>query len=167
MTDAQTADRALRQHLVALLRGGQAYMPFEAVVADFPPEHYNTRVPNAPYSFWHLLEHLRFAQRDILDYIRNPQYVWPEWPADYWPAADAVTDAAGWARTLAQFTADREALIALVEDPAHDLTAPLPYAPAHTLLREVLLVAEHNAYHSGEFAILRGVLGLWPAGRAG
>lgn len=167
MTDTSSADRELRRQLVALLRGGQAYMPFDEVVGDFPPEHYNTRVPNAPYTFWHLLEHLRFAQWDILDYIRNPQYIWPNWPADYWPAPEAVTDAAGWARTLAQFTADRDALIALVQDPATDLTAPLPHAPQHNLLREVLLVANHNAYHSGELAILRGVMGLWSPDRAG
>ncbi|MCD4684620.1 MAG: DinB family protein [Anaerolineae bacterium] len=159
-----THDQALRTQLVALLRGGQAYMPFDQAVADFPAEHINTKPPNTPYSFWHLLEHIRLAQWAILDYIRNSAYTAPAWPADYWPAQDATTDVAGWERTLDQFRADLNALVALVEDPATDLAAPLPHAPQHNILREILVVADHNAYHTGELAILRQTLGLWPEG---
>ena len=156
------ATQELRTQLVALLRGGQAYMPFDDAVADFPPEHINTRPPNVTYTFWHLLEHLRLAQGDILDYIRNPNYVTPQWPEDYWPAPDAETDIAGWKQTLQRFRDDLAALQAIVQDPATDLTAPLPHAPQHNILREILVVADHNAYHTGEFAILRQVMGLWP-----
>ncbi len=158
------SDRETRKQLVALLRGGQAYMTFDHAVADFPMDRINSRPPNVPYSFWHLLEHLRIAQRDILDYIHGEDYRELEWPAGYWPAPDATTDAAGWEGTIAQFKADRDALIAIVEDPATDLTAPLPHAPQHNILREILVVADHNAYHTGELAILRGVMQLWPAG---
>ncbi len=160
MTDANDV---LRAQLVALLRGGQAYMPFERAVADFPAEHYNTRPPNVSYTFWHLLEHLRIAQRDILDYIRGPaHYRARQWPEGYWPAPETEADATRWTGTLNSFWADRRALETLVEDPATDLTAPLPHAPQHTILREILVVADHNAYHTGELAILRGVMGLWP-----
>lgn len=157
-------DQELRKQLVAMLRGGQAYMPFDHAVADFPMDHINTKATHVPYTFWHLLEHLRITQWDILDYCRNSDYVEMSWPADYWPARDAATDAAGWQRTLDQFRADLNALIAIIEDPANNLTAPLPHAPQHNILREVLVVADHNAYHTGEFAILRQVMGLWPEG---
>lgn len=154
---------ALRDHLLKLLDGKMAHMPLPTAVADFPLDLINTRPPNVPYTFWHLLEHLRFAQRDILDYIRDPNYVYPEWPKDYWPALDATTDAAGWQATIDQFERDLEDIRAIVRDPATDLLAQLPYGePGHTILREVLLVVDHNAYHIGEFGILRQVMNAWP-----
>lgn len=156
-----TSDSTVRQQIVAQLRGGQAYMPFEHAVGDFPEDHYNTRPPNVPYSFWHLLEHMRIAQADILDYIRNPNYQPHRWPDDYWPARDADADRAAWFGTLDAFRADLDALLRIAQDPATDLTAPLPHAPQHNILRELLIVADHNAYHTGELAILRGVLALW------
>jgi hypothetical protein len=159
-----TADQALRKQLLDLLRGGGAHMGFDQAVADFPVAHINTRPPNVAYTFWHLLEHIRLAQWDILDYIRNPAYVWPTWPDDYWPAPDAQADPAAWEQTLHQFRDDLKALEAIVENPDTDLTTPLAHAPQHTTLREILLVADHNAYHLGEFAILRQVMGLWPDG---
>jgi hypothetical protein len=159
-----TADQALRKQLLDLLRGGGAHMGFDQAVADFPVAHINTRPPKVTYTFWHLLEHIRLAQWDILDYIRNPDYVWPTWPDDYWPAPDAQADPAAWEQTLHQFRDDLKALEAIVENPDTDLTAPLAHAPQHTTLREILLVADHNAYHLGEFAILRQVMGLWPDG---
>lgn len=156
-------DQELRTQLVALLRGGQAYMPFDEAVGKFPMDQINTKPATVTYSFWHLLEHLRIAQWDILDYITNSDYVAPEWPAGYWPAPDATTDTDGWQQTISQFHADQNALIAIIENPANDLTAPLPHAPQHTILREILVVADHNAYHTGELAILRQVMNLWPA----
>ncbi len=155
-------DQTLREQLVYLLRGGGAHMSFDQAVADFPVAHFNTRPPNMDYSFWHLLEHVRIAQWDILDYVRNPNYKWPSWPDDYWPAKDAQADQVKWDATLRRFHDDLRALTALVEDTRIDLTAPLPYAPQHTYLREMLLVADHNAYHIGEFGILRQTMNLWP-----
>ena len=158
------ADEVLRAQLLTLLQGRGAHMTFDEAVADFPPEHINTRPPGMPYTMWHLLEHLRIAQRDILDFVREPGYEEPRWPDDYWPPRDATADQTAWERTIAAFREDLAAVQALVSDPGNDLAAPLPYDRGYSLLREVLLVADHNAYHVGEFAILRQVLGAWPAG---
>ena len=160
-------DQALREHLLALLQGGQAHMTFDQAVADFPLDHINHRPPHVPYTPWHLLEHLRRTQRDILDFIRDPHYQEPHWPEDYWPPRDQETDPSGWNETLESFRADLEALEALMRDPGTDLYARIPHGSGQTILREVLLVADHNAYHIGEFAILRQVMQTWPAARAG
>lgn len=154
---------ALRQQLRALLEVEQAHMSFENAVAGFPLTAINQTPPNVPYTFWHLLEHLRLCQRDILEFSTLPadQYRWPTFPDDYWPAPKAETDAAGWQATIEAFLADRRALVDLVLDPTVDLTAALVHGPEYTLLREILVVADHNAYHLGEFAILRQTLGLW------
>lgn len=159
-----SADTILRQQVLALLDGRNAHATLDDVVAGFPPEHFNTRPPNVPYSPWHLLEHIRIAQWDILEFTRDPNYKSPPWPEGYWPAPDAQADEAAWSNTLAAIRADMAALKAMVQDPARDLTAELPHAPGYTLLREALLVADHNAYHIGEFGILRQVMGTWPPG---
>lgn len=159
-----SADTILRQQVLALLDGRNAHATLDDVVAGFPPEHFNTRPPNVPYSPWHLLEHIRIAQWDILEFTRDPNYKSPPWPEGYWPAPDAQADEAAWNNTLAAIRADMAALKAMVQDPARDLTAELPHAPGYTLLREALLVADHNAYHIGEFGILRQVMGTWPPG---
>jgi hypothetical protein len=156
----------LREQLIALIDGRGAHMPFEAAVADFPDDAMNRQPPNVPYTPWHLLEHVRIAQADILDYIRNREYLAPNWPEEYWPARDASATPQQFARTIAAFLADRAALHELVADPATDLLAAIPNTPGHTILREVRVVADHNAYHVGEFAILRQVMGSWPAGRS-
>jgi hypothetical protein len=157
-----TQDESLRQQLVNLLMLQQAHMGFEAAVANFPMAHINTRPPHLQYSFWHLLEHVRFCQWDILDYIRNPQYQHVSWPDDYWRDPSEDTDSAGWQATIHQFLADRETLVKMVQDPATDLYAPIPHGhPTHNILREILIVADHNAYHIGEFGILRQVMQLW------
>ncbi len=158
------SDAVLRKQLTALLRGGNAHMPFEAAVADFPMEAANRLPPNVSYSPWHLLEHLRLTQWDILDFIRNPKYEYRKWPEDYWPAPDEQADAAKWQETIARFLADQNALVSIAQDPATDLTADLAHAAGYTVLREILVVSDHNAYHIGEFAILRQVMGTWPAG---
>ena len=160
-----TGSGPLRAETIELLRGRGAHMPFDEAVRDFPDEAINVRPPNVPYTPWQLLEHLRRTQRDILDYIRDRAYVAPRWPEDYWPAPDAVTDRAGFEATVAAFRSDAAALEAIVLDPATDLLAPMPGTPGHSILREVRLVGDHNAYHIGEFAILRQVMGTWPAGR--
>jgi hypothetical protein len=155
-------DTVLRQHVLNLLRGGQASMTFEDAVADFPMDRMNERPPNVPYTPWHLLEHLRITQWDILDFVRNPNYTEMKWPDAYWPAPDATADAAAWNETLRAFRADFAAVCALVADPATDRYATIPHGDGQTILREALLVADHNAYHTGEFAILRQVMGTWP-----
>ena len=161
------ADDNLREQLLALIDGRGAHMPFAAAVADFPDDAINRRPPNVPYTPWHLLEHIRIAQRDILDYIRDRAYLAPTWPEEYWPAHDATATPEQLARTIEGFRSDRAALHDLVADPATDLLAVIPGTPGHTLLRELRLVADHNAYHLGEFAILRQVMGTWPPDREG
>ncbi len=155
-------DRHVRQQLVNALIKRQAHQSFETVLDGFPASHFNTKPPNTPYSFWHLLEHMRIAQADILDYIVNPSYQYLDFPADYWPPADAQGDQAEWQRTIDRFLADRTALVAIIQDPTRDLTAQILHGQAgHSILREILVIAAHNAYHIGEFGILRGVMGLW------
>lgn len=156
------SDQALRQQLTAMLQVRQAHMGFDDAVKDFPLEHINTRPPNVSYTFWHLVDHLRFTQWDILDYIRNPGYQYTRWPEGYWPAPSAETDATGWHQSVNLFRQDLQALADIVNDPATDFHAQIPHGePGHTILREVLVVASHNAYHIGELAILRQVMGLW------
>ena len=137
----------------------------DAAVADFPDAAVNQLPPNVAYTPWHLLEHIRIAQWDILDYIRNRAYLAPSWPEEYWPARDATATPEQFALTVEGFRTDRTALQELVADPATDLLGTIPNTPGHTILREVRLVADHNAYHVGEFAILRQVMGTWPPSR--
>jgi hypothetical protein len=157
-----TADETLRADLIRLLQADDAHMTFEDAVADFPPDAINRRPPNVDYTPWHLVEHLRLTQWDILEYVRNPAWVSPDWPIGYWPDPSAEATPAEFAASVARFLADRAALADLVADPAWDLLAPIPHTPGHTLLREVRICADHNAYHVGEFAILRQVMGTWP-----
>jgi hypothetical protein len=157
MTDSDL----LRAQLLALIDGQGARMSFDDAVADFPPEAINRFPPNVPYTPWHLLEHLRITQADILDYIRNPAYVEPAWPDTYWPASDATATPEQFALTIERFRSDLAALRELVADSATDLLATIPNTPGHTILREVRVVGDHNSYHIGEFAILRQVMGTW------
>lgn len=161
------AEQVIREQLLALLRGGNAHLDFDEAVADFPAEHINSKAPHVPYTPWHLLEHMRIAQWDILEFIRNPAHLSPDWPEGYWPAQAEQADLARWQTTLKAFRADHQALQDLVKDAQTDLSAPLPHAPGYTIFREILLVADHNAYHLGEFAILRQVMATWPANRRG
>jgi hypothetical protein len=162
-----TETEGLREQLLALVDGHGAHMPFDEAVRDFPEDAINRRPPNVPYTPWHLVEHIRIAQRDILDYIHDRAYLAPAWPEEYWPARDAQATAADFAASIASFRDDQRALHALVADPSTDLLAVIPGTPGHTILREVRLVGDHNAYHIGEFAILRQVMGTWPPDRQG
>ena len=157
----------LRTQLIRLLDGVDAHMPFEAAVQSFPDEAMNQRPPHVGYTPWHLLEHLRLTQADILDYVTNPGYVEREWPREFWPDPAATATRAAWDATVDRFLMDRAALRALVADEAHDLLAIIPGTPGHTLLREVRIIGDHNAYHVGEFAILRQVMGTWPQDHGG
>jgi hypothetical protein len=157
-------DSELRNQLVRLLTVRQAHMDLEDAVADFPEAEINTKPTNCEYTFWHLLEHMRITQKDILDYIESDDYQWLDWPDDYWPERSAQTDLGGWHRTIEAFHADRQRLAEIINDPNVDLLAPLPNSgeEQHHVLREINLVAAHNSYHTGEFGILRQVMGLWP-----
>jgi hypothetical protein len=154
-------EEILREELVFLLERGNAHMSFEEAVADYPMEQINKVFPNGAYTAWHLLEHLRRTQWDILDFIRNPQYQEREWPKDYWPAPDELASEAMWRQTIGAFLADRVALRELVRDPRTDLYAPIPHGSGQNVLREIQVVSDHNAYHVGEFAIMRQVMGTW------
>lgn len=156
------SDQHLREQLANALAHRQAHQLFDTAIESFPPDHYNTRPPKVPYSFWHLLEHLRIAQADILDYIENPDYQYLNFPDDYWPPPDEEVDSAKWQSTSAAFRTNLAALVRIVKDPARDLFAQIPHGqPGHTILREILVVAAHNSYHIGEFGILRATLDLW------
>lgn len=158
-------EQEIREQLVARLRGQGARMPFEEAVADFPLQRINERPPNLPYTPWHLIEHLRLAQWDILDFMRNPDYEAPQWPQGYWPGREERTDEQGWQESIEAIQSDLAELQTMVTDPELDLSAELPHAPGYTYMREFTLVIDHNAYHIGELAVLRQVMGAWPEGR--
>jgi hypothetical protein len=155
-------DRVLREHLLYLLRGGGAHLDFDKAVAALPPELRGARPPGVAHTPWRLVEHLRIAQWDILEFSRNPAHVSPEFPGGYWPEGDAPPDAGAWDRSLAAFRADLRAMQDLVADPATDLFAPIPGGQGQTILREALLVADHNAYHLGQLVVVRRALSAWP-----
>ena len=150
-----------REQLVQLLGGRNAHLTFTDAVKSFPVEYINAKPPNVPYTPWHLIEHLRLAQWDILEFVRDPKHVSPKWPEGYWPHPDAEADASDWQGTIDSFDADLRAMEAIAQDQEIDLQAEIPHAPGYTYLREILLVADHNAYHIGEFSILRQIMGTW------
>ncbi|HWO00136.1 MAG TPA: DinB family protein [Blastocatellia bacterium] len=154
-------DSVLRVSLVELLRGGNAYVTAERALADVKPELRNARASDGLHSVWEELEHIRIAQEDILRYTLDATWKSPKWPDGYWPAsAQKVTDEM-WKASVASFLADLEKVIALVEDSSVDLTAKIPHGEGRTYLREVLLIADHNAYHLGQIVQTRKALGDW------
>jgi uncharacterized damage-inducible protein DinB len=158
-----TSTDALREHVVRLLDWQDAHVNFDAAVQGLPPKLRGVRPPGLAHSPWELLEHLRLAQHDILEFCRNPDYQELTWPADYWPASAAPPSAQAWKASVAAFRDDRAALRRLAEDPALDLFAAVPHGSGQTYLRELLLVADHNAYHVGQLVVVRRLLGAWPA----
>ena len=151
-------DRALREHLLYLLRGGGAHIKFEEALKDFPAELFNARAAGVPYTSWHLLEHMRIAQWDILEFSRSAAHTSPDWPEGYWPDKSKDASAEDWQRSVESFRADLRELEALVEDESSDLYAAISHGEGQTLLREALLVADHNAYHLGALVTLRRAL---------
>jgi uncharacterized damage-inducible protein DinB len=156
-------DQALREHLLYLLQGGGAHLDFEAAVADLPAELRGARAAGAPHTAWRLIEHMRIAQWDILEFSRNPKHVSPSFPDGYWPKGDAPPNEEAWDRSLTAFRSDLKAMQDLVANPSTDLFARITHGEGQTILREALLVADHNAYHLGQLVMLRRVLGAWPA----
>ena len=151
----------LRKQLIKLLSWEDAHVGFDAAVADIPPRLRGTVPPGLPYSPWQLVEHLRITQHDILDFCRNPAYQEMSWPKDYWPPDASPTSPAAWDASIEQFRQDRSALEALAGDPAIDLEAQIPHGTGQTYLRELLVVADHTAYHIGELIVVRRLLGAW------
>jgi hypothetical protein len=152
---------ALRKQLVETLTGRGAHADFDSAVAGFPVKRAGEKPAGAPHTAWQLLEHLRIAQWDILEFSRNPKHVSPEWPEGYWPPTDAPPEKTAWSQSVKAFRADLRAMQKLVADPAQDLFTPIPHGEGQTLLREALLVADHNAYHLGQLIMLRKLLEDW------
>ena len=150
---------ALVAELTDLLAGGNAHVSFAQAVADLPAPLRNRPVPESPYTIWQLVEHLRIAQADILEFCLNPQYVAPEWPAAYW--THTAVDEAGWQAALRAIARDQQQFLDLLRDPATDLFAPLPHGDGQNLLREALLIGDHASYHIGEIVLIRRLLGAW------
>jgi hypothetical protein len=151
----------LRQHLVKLLDWGSAHATFDAAVEGVPPELQGVQPEGVPYSLWQLLEHIRLAQRDILDFCRDPQYTAPSWPDDYWPTSPEPPTPDAWNESVDACRSDREEMKRMVADKETDLFAAIPHGDGQTYLREVLLVADHGAYHVGEMIAVRRMLGAW------
>jgi DinB superfamily len=151
----------LREHLLYLLRGGGAHLNFDAAVNGLPVALRGARPAGVPHSPWRVLEHMRIAQWDILEFSRNSRHVSPSFPDGYWPKTDAPPLADSWDRSVQLFRADLEAMCDLVADAATDLFTPIPHGEGQTILREALLVADHNAYHLGQLVIVRRALGAW------
>jgi len=160
-TIAAAGDHALREHLLYLLGGGGAHLGFDEAVAGLPGNLRGVKPPSLPFSAWRLLEHMRIAQWDIVEFSVNPKHVSPAWPDGYWPEGDAPPDDAAWEKSVQQFRRDLERMQALVANPRTDLYAPIPHGEGQTILREALLVADHNAYHLGQLVLVRRLLGAW------
>jgi len=154
-------DQKLRQHLVWLLREGHAHLSFDAAIRGLPPRLRGRKPRGAAHTPWQILEHLRIAQWDILEFSANPKHASPPFPEEYWPRTQAPPSAAAWNRSARAFRADLAAMQKLVEDPQTDLFARIPHGDGQTILREALLVADHNAYHLGELVLVRRLLGAW------
>jgi len=154
-------EKLLREHLVNLLAGRGAHVDWKATFRGVPPKLRGVRPSGLPYSVWELLEHMRIAQWDILEFSRDAGHVSPDWPAGYWPSAPAPPNAKAWDKSLQSFARNLEAMKKLVASPKTDLFARIPHGSGQTILREALLVADHNAYHLGQVLTVRRVLGNW------
>lgn len=157
----QDPNASLRQHLLELLTGGHAHATFEDAIKGLPPQLHGAKPANFPHSPWMILEHLRIAQRDILEFSRNEKHESPKWPEGYWPKSEAPPTASAWTKSVEQFQSDLKAMQDLVRNPKTDLFAKIPWGDGQTILREALLVADHNAYHIAQIVDVRRLLGSW------
>jgi uncharacterized damage-inducible protein DinB len=151
----------LRRQVVEYLGSSHAHVDFDATIRNFPPDRRGIRPPGAPHTAWQLLEHIRIAQWDILEFSRNPKHLSPNWPSGYWPASDAPPNAKAWDQSVRAFRADRKAMQRLLRNPKTDITARIPHGTGQTTLREALLVMDHNAYHLGQLVMLSKMLNTW------
>ena len=154
-------DKALREHLLNLLKGGHAHVDFEAAIKGLPAAMRGKRPKGAEHSAWEILEHIRIAQWDILEFSRDPKHVSPEWPSGYWPRTKAPASGRAWTNSVRAFQAGLKEMSKLVADESTDLFARIPHGDGQTILREALLAADHNAYHIGELVLVRRLLGAW------
>ncbi len=158
-----THDSSLRDHLARLLAWEDAHVSFDSAVKALEPRLRGMAPPSLPYSPWQLVEHVRLTQNDILDFCRNPSYRERNWPDDYWPSSPEPPSGAAWAASIRAFKEDCEALVALALNEAIPLEARIPHGSGQTYLRELLLAADHTAYHVGELVVVRRLLGSWPS----
>lgn len=155
-------DESIRKHVLYLLRGGGAHLSFDDFVNSFPPDLCNRQIDGLPYTPWQVLEHMRLAQSDILEFSRDASHVSPEWPKGYWPEPDELGNPTLWQQTIDQLRKDQQQMEALVENPATDLHAKIPHGDGQTILREALLIADHNAYHLGALAVMARIVKAIP-----
>jgi uncharacterized damage-inducible protein DinB len=160
-TGRPAEDRALREHLLYLLGGGGAHLDFAKAIAGLPAELRGAEPAGLPFSAWRLLEHMRIAQWDILEFSVNPRHVSPAWPDGYWPESDAPPSDRAWEKSVKEFRRDLKRMQDLVANPRTDLYARIPHGEGQTILREALLAADHNAYHLGQLVLMRRLLGAW------
>jgi hypothetical protein len=158
----ENPDQVLREHLVYLLKGGGAHVHFMDALEGFPEAKRGTFVTGLPHTGWQLLEHSRIAQWDILEFSRNPKHVSPGFPEGYWPKTPVPPDEAAWSKSVADFERDLQEMIQLVQNPKTNLYAKIPHGEDQTILREALVLADHNSYHLGQLVDLRRALGAWP-----
>jgi hypothetical protein len=161
MSEKQNDD-SLRKHLLYLLRGGGAHMSFDDFVNGFPADLCNRQLEGLPYTPWQVLEHVRLAQWDILEFSRDPDHVSPDFPKGYWPQRDELGTPALWQKTVDEIRKDLQQMEALVEDASIDLHAKIPHGDGQTILREALLIADHNAYHLGVLTVMARILKAVP-----
>jgi hypothetical protein len=161
MANRKTSDKALREHVIELLNGRGAHSGFDDVIKNMPEKLRGVKPDGFPHSAWMLLEHLRLAQWDILEFSRNRKYKSPKWPEGYWPETAAPPSKAAWDESIQQFRKDLKVMQQLVANPKTDLYARIPWGDGQTILREALLVADHNAYHLAQLVDVRRLLGAW------
>jgi uncharacterized damage-inducible protein DinB len=154
-------DQSLREHLLELLQGGSAHTKFEDAIKGLPEKLRGAKPGGFPHSVWMLLEHMRIAQRDILEFSRNAKHVSPDWPKGYWPKTDAPPSAAAWRKSVQALRSDMKAMQRLVANKKTDLFVKIPWGDGQTILREGLLLADHNAYHLAQIVDVRRMLGAW------
>ncbi|HTR24751.1 MAG TPA: DinB family protein [Terriglobales bacterium] len=154
------SDKSLREHLQKLLSGREAHADFDSAIGDWPVQLAGAKVANFPHTAWMLLEHMRIAQWDILEFSRNPRHVSPKWPEGYWPELEAPATEKEWEQSIANFKQDSKTMGRLVANPKSNLHEKFPWGDGQTLLREALLVADHNAYHLGQLVMLRKCMGI-------
>ena len=154
----------VREQIIKLLQGGQAHLTLDDVLKNFPPSLRGLKPAGAPHSAWQLLEHLRIAQWDILEFSRNAKHVSPKWPEGYWPPNDRPPTDAAWKKCISAIKRDCRAMQRLVENPRTDLYSKIPHGTGQNILREALLIADHNAYHIGQLMLVRRLLGAWKEG---
>lgn len=154
-------EKVLRAHLIELLSGSHAHVDWEAAFTGIPSKLHGVRPKGIPHSAWELLEHMRIAQWDILEFSCNSKHVSPDWPKGYWPESHEPPDSKSWGKSVKRFARDLAAMKKLVANPRTNLFARIPHGDRQTILREALLLADHNAYHLGQVMITRRVLGAW------